>query len=243
MTVKYKNPPLVEIVCEFRFDLDNPNDATLPGLFYNSVKKEFPNRKQKTMPDISGLEPGKQEQRIMLMPVTQFLKKDESRLLQIGQNMLTINNLKNYPHWEKFKPIILEIYSRYRSAIKPKGLKKIGLRCINKIILDTTTPNLSDYFNYYPSFPSEKKEPLSGFVIHVEKELQEGRDRIIVKNMSVFPDKKNQSAFILDIDYFLFRKGDIRLSDIEGWLENAHIEINKVFEASITDKLRKIFDK
>jgi uncharacterized protein (TIGR04255 family) len=38
---KYRSPPLVEALCEFRLTPDTPWDMTIPGLFYETVKHAF----------------------------------------------------------------------------------------------------------------------------------------------------------------------------------------------------------
>ncbi len=46
MSRKYKNPPVVEALCEFQFISDKSWDLTLPGLIYERVKSEFPVKQQ-----------------------------------------------------------------------------------------------------------------------------------------------------------------------------------------------------
>ena|SRR5215207_7513665 len=42
----YKDPPIIEALCEFQFVPSQPWDLTIPGLFYREVKSEFPKRRQ-----------------------------------------------------------------------------------------------------------------------------------------------------------------------------------------------------
>ena len=42
----YKDPPIIEALCEFRFVPSQPWDWTIPGLFYREVEAEFPVRRQ-----------------------------------------------------------------------------------------------------------------------------------------------------------------------------------------------------
>ena len=43
---RYKNPPIVEALCEFEFISSQPWDLTIPGLIYEKVKDEFPDKRQ-----------------------------------------------------------------------------------------------------------------------------------------------------------------------------------------------------
>ncbi|MGQ0654564.1 MAG: TIGR04255 family protein [Betaproteobacteria bacterium] len=49
MPKKYKNPPIIEAICEFRFSETSPWDLTIPGLIYELVKDKFPKRVQSAM--------------------------------------------------------------------------------------------------------------------------------------------------------------------------------------------------
>ena len=82
----YKNPPLIEALCEFQFEPDQPWDWTIPGLVYDKVKKEFPKKKQQNIikmevhadPEISQSVKGE-------IARMQFLREDEQALIQVGQ--------------------------------------------------------------------------------------------------------------------------------------------------------------
>jgi len=44
MNKQYENPPIREVVCEFRFQSENRWDLAVPGLIYADLKQEFPRR-------------------------------------------------------------------------------------------------------------------------------------------------------------------------------------------------------
>ena len=64
---RYKNPPIVEALCEFEFISSQPWDLTIPGLIYEKVKDEFPDKRQQIgigvqfKPTEKGLEMQKRE--------------------------------------------------------------------------------------------------------------------------------------------------------------------------------------
>ncbi len=49
----YKNPPILEAVCEFRFVPGSPWDWTIPGLFFGRVCDEFPEKKHQNVVDVA----------------------------------------------------------------------------------------------------------------------------------------------------------------------------------------------
>src|SRR5437667_2265720 len=42
----YNKPPLIEAVCDFRFSSSQPWDWTIPGLLYEQIRDNFPNKTQ-----------------------------------------------------------------------------------------------------------------------------------------------------------------------------------------------------
>jgi len=48
MKRKYKKPPIVEALCEFQFIPQEPYNLTIPGLFYDKIKEEFPIRQEQS---------------------------------------------------------------------------------------------------------------------------------------------------------------------------------------------------
>ena len=44
MSIQYNNPPIREVVCEFRFEEGSPWDLSVPGLIYSKMADEFPRR-------------------------------------------------------------------------------------------------------------------------------------------------------------------------------------------------------
>lgn len=52
-----------------------------------------------------------------------------------------------------------------------------------------------------------------------------------------------KSAFMLDINYFLAQPLAVKVSDILGWVEEAHSRVVDVFEGCITERLRELFEE
>lgn len=243
ITPKLKNSPLVEAVCEFRFDLENPNDATLPGRLYDLVKEDFPIIKSRNIGTVMPIDETNQAD-LLVSPLTQFYNHKSNLLLQVGYNMFTVNCVKEYPTWEVFKPVILENYKKYLNLVNPKRISRIILRDINKIHISSESLRIEDYFAFYPTFPKNIEDPISSFNIQVETALQGKRDVLAMRNSTVLPDKgkENSLAFVLDLNYMMNKAGELHFDQVEGWLEIAHRELYNAFIASVTEKSLNDFD-
>jgi len=214
----------------------------VPGLIYEQVKNEFSIRRQQMGFGV-GFQPskGEVEQKIEMAPRIQFLRPDESALIQVGPNLLIVNQLRPYPKWGTFKPLILKNLEIYREVAKPEGFKRILLRYINRFEFPGESIELSDYFNYYPFIPPKIPQAHGPFHIRAEFSYKEGRDRLLMTLGTTTPDKPDVVCLTFDIFYVLAMPNNIALDQASDWIETAHEEINLAFNASITEKCEAMF--
>ena len=83
MRRKYRNPPIIEAVCEFRLAPDSKWDLTIPGLVYEKVSKEFPNKEQRLIQEVE-ITKGSQgiQQQIRTSERILFLNSDRKSLFK-----------------------------------------------------------------------------------------------------------------------------------------------------------------
>jgi len=244
MTKKYKNPPIIEALCEFQFIPSQPWDLTIPGLIYEKIQKEFPVKKTQVgigiqlKPTDKGIEHKVQQ----APPIMQYISKDGTLLVQNGPDLLTINKLKPYTSWEKFKPVVFKNLKVYEEVAKPKGFKRIGVRYINRIDLKETPSNLNEYLDFYPHYPKNLPQTSIKFISRVEIPMKDNIDIMAITIGSVVPPKEGAFSIILDFDYFLNKPEAVTKDTVKDWIEQAHLSIENAFEACIKDKTRKLFD-
>jgi len=242
--MKYITPPIVEVVCEFRFIPSKPWDITVPGLLYEKIKKEFPNKEQKNVFDIgierkvSGIEHKVESSQRMF-----FYSADRRALVQVGRDVLAVNHFKPYPTWNNLKPKILQNLERYRQVVEPKGFKRIGLRYINKLEFEKTKIKLSDYLNIYPQIPEELNEGQNIFTTRIEIPYENRRDLLRIILSRKILENQNTYSYFFDLDYFMDKSSKITIAGANKWIEDAHNKIENSFEACITDNCRTLFMK
>lgn len=241
---KYKNPPLVEAVCEFRLTLDTPWDLTIPGLFYEKVKNTFPHREQRVFQEIElSQDPQGLRQQLRTSERIVLFTADRRTLIQLGPRLLTVNALRPYPTWQGFKPRIEMAWETLGGIIEIKDLERIGLRYINRVELPFQKVELAEYFEFYPFIGSRLPQNMSSFIVGSEFPYAEGRDGCRVQFTPAPDSSRERSAFMLDIDYFLAQPHVVKISDVLEWIEEAHSRVEEVFEGCITDRLREMFEE
>ena len=246
MTRRYRQPPLVEVLCEFRFGQDEPWDWTIPGLVYGQIRNDFPNRREergiavRVTPDTGQIEslPG--------LSKMIFASNDNLSLVQVAPHFLAMNRLKPYPGWRVFKPTVLKVLRTYLEIAAPSRLERIGVRYINRMEFTEQEFELEKFFNVYPKLPVSR--PLKGFLTRNELTYEEDH-AILVLTMGTAANPLNSSgestdrspaAVMLDLD-FMIDPLFVKLTHAEDALELAHQRIGEVFESCITDKARSSF--
>ncbi len=245
MERKYNNPPVVEALCEFQFIPNQPWDITIPGLIYEKIENKFPEKKQQNVLgfQFQHTKKGFESKIEPAPPRIEFFKKDKTGLLQVGPDLLIINQLKPYIAWENFKSMIMNNFNIYKKIANPKSFKRIDLRYINIFEFDTQEVKLDDYFMYYPFIPKDLSHMHFHFSTNVELPFKEKKEVLILKLQSIIPNKPNLVSLVLDIDYAMITPEYISLDAINEWLEKAHNKVENAFESIIKDKTRNLFEK
>jgi uncharacterized protein (TIGR04255 family) len=243
MKRNYSNPPIIEALCELIFFPSSSWDMTIPGLFYEKIKDEFPTKQQHTGIgiDFKPLDNDRNfEQRFEMSQRMQFFKTDKTSLIQISKDLLVINQLKPYSGWENFKPVILKKLNVYSEIAKPDTFKQIALRYLNQITIPKNDIQLKDYFNFYPYLPEKLSQIPKAFNISVDLSNSNPLEHL---SLTLTTSNINEEffSFILEIASVYLNADILKIGDFDSWLENAHEQIEQVFEECITDKSRKIF--
>jgi len=169
----------------------------------------------------------------------QFLRNDESALIQIGPDLLAVNHLRPYPSWKTFKTIILENLRIYREIADPRTLIRIGLRYINRIEIAREKIPLEEYFQTLPQVPDSIPQDLESFLLQIEVPYDDpvGRLRLI---FGPAPSATiGTLAFMLDLDFYTFGEKCPAIDIADEWIEAAHTRVEQAFDASLTKKTHK----
>lgn len=251
MPRKYGNPPVVEAVCEFRFE-PGDWDSAIFGLVWEEVKGHFPKRRDVQQ---SGLQvqvelrlvptPPSTEQQTAPepRPRVQYLSDDGKSFLIVGPDVLSVNRLAPYSSWQDLKPLARRGFDAYVSHARPKAIRRAGLRYINRMEFPGEKIKLDDYFNFRPFLGTTLPQDHASFILGVEFIYPPAGDALRLQLASVRPAKEQRLAVILDLDYFTLLPDSIRVQSDEAvnWLDRAHGRVEEIFEGTITDRLRSMF--
>ena len=252
---QYKNPPIKEAVCEFRFGPKQDWDPLLPGNL------------QQALCGLGDEYTGKAlEQRIVSVGIETHedkppaLKYDEGaikvqlatekniRRIGVGRNVLTIHMLAPYQDssddvesgWPEFAHRIKNALSAYWNLVNPDGVFQVGIRYINEILIPEEEVEIDDYVK--DALPRGEGIPdtVNGFGCRIEY-IYDDVVRLALSQATLKPPP-GHVKILLDLD--VVWKSDELISQDESVAKAKDLRDRErtAFEAFITNKSRDLFD-
>jgi uncharacterized protein (TIGR04255 family) len=174
----------------------------------------------------------------------QFLRDDESALIQLSPNTLGINHLKPYPGWETVKSTLIRQFKIYRKIAKPQALKRVGLRYINEIIVDSNEFDISSHFFTFPRYPTvSEATKLATMNVQASRKFA---DPAIQLNITLTDRSQPQTdgsssvkRYIFDLDAFAIDNEAPAMDGIEICLDLAHQRLEDFFDASFSEDIHE----
>ncbi|SRR6266567_3252489 len=243
MARTYNKPPLIEAVCDFRFSSSQPWDWTIPGLFYEQIRSDFPNKNQLSTIEttVDAIE-GRIVQQTQ--PKIQFTNGDRTAVLHVGPDSLTIHQLRPYDGWELFKSRILKYLSIYYETAHPENLANVILRYVNRIEFSETGIELDDYFRILPHIPDPIPQIFQGFLFNVDIPYNALQTGLRLTFATVVPEREAKLAYILDLAMYSANHAVPSTDTVPDWLESSHKHLEDAFEAAFTEKTHcEIFEE
>jgi len=239
MAEQLSNAPVLEALCEIRYEASADWDWTLPGQFYDQIKGDFPKRQTVTGVEFRANLPAGEASLHSPPDKVQMRREDGTAVIQVGPGLFAVNHLAPYPSWPVFRSLFLDNWSRFGGLAGEIRPIRIGLRYINRI--DPDDPEnirLEDYFTVTPQLDEAVDRPIRNFHQRYEFEFG-GRELVgvLIQQCGLKrtgpPDHK-VAGLMLDLDFFS-DESVMELSSVEisDWMDFAHENIETVFLASL----------
>jgi uncharacterized protein (TIGR04255 family) len=239
----YRNPPIQEAICEIHFELSEPLKLQKIELLKPTWLESYPDQKtvQERRVDFHLSSEGLQTREGNLGHRLICKSADGKRLVQLSGLFVAINQLSPYPGWEEvFRDTILARFGDLQNAIGPLRFKRVGLRYINRIDVPQVPLVWNDWFKLKlpaPSLPGFKQRE---WQMQFHQELTAGRRFII--NLAALPPREGKfSPVMLDLD-LVWEAAAQESGKLPEILEHVHGPHRLVFEAYLSNKVRKLFD-
>lgn len=250
---QYRNPPVEEALCEFRFEPGRDWDLTIPGRLQTVLGDAYPGkpREQEAIEvDLgvrSGMPSGLQYRQVLAK--VQLVTKDGTRSVGVGRDSLSVHTLRPYQlqseegsgGWDEFKPRISKALDAYWEVAQPKGVRRVGVRYINKLVIPSGSIELEDYLACGLPQTTALPETVSNFVSRVEYAFP-GPVRLILTLGTVPPSREAVQELLVDLDVIRENAEPLDQCQAISAVEELRTRGRQVFESVITDKARRLFD-
>jgi uncharacterized protein (TIGR04255 family) len=248
-THKYKNPPLVEVFTEFFFQPHDGQewDSFILPTFYKKIEKDFPTRQRLSSVGIefrvAGGGAGPEFQRFgPPTPRHRFLAEDQKTLVQIGDNLLVVNQLPPYYGWERYEPRVADCFGQYCRLWKPARVARAAVHYVDKVDLPVVEAGLDRYFNLLPVLPEFPPQGATNISLGYEVPGASEGDVLVVtmkQHPSASPDGM---TFMFQWDYVSTGGLEPETPAVREWLAKAHDYLHATFESTFTDECRELFN-
>jgi uncharacterized protein (TIGR04255 family) len=172
-----------------------------------------------------------------------FYKEGKKSLIQIGPRKLLTSRLKPYQTWDDFYSQINYAFEKLEGRVELKGIQRIGLRYINMINIPMKNGMVEEdeYFDFRPHYGSKLPQLHADFAVGTLFQFNNGRDLCRLEIKTAMPEIKDSLSFLLSIDYFMAEPRSVPADRSMKWVDDAHTEIESLFEGCILPPLREIF--
>lgn len=244
MKRRYKKPPVVECLIElFVPPIPIWNEELVKKLYKAEFKNKYPIESHTSQGKFEFKLQGKDRIQHSYTGVARYryLTKNNSAMIQFGDNMCVYNQLKPYPgNFNKVLKKAEPVISHFLFVTKPKQIEGLGIRYINSIALPSDNLNLEEFFNIYPVILRENMVGKVPFVLQaVVHSTQE--EYITVTLSTKGKDKKNNVIFNYDFYGKKLTATKPNLKTIKEWIMRVQGRIEEIFELSIKMPLREKF--
>ena len=247
---RYRNPPIDEAVCEFRFGSDPDWDLTIPGKLRTALAADYTGkpRTQKVIDvEIQSDEPAHVRYGHGLAKVLLFTD-DGGRAVGVGADVLSIHMLRPYQDpersgrggWDEFRPRIVQALDEYWHVADPTGVCRISMRYINRIVVPGPISQIDNYLRCAVPAVSGLPESVHTYTSRVTYAYEDGT-RLVLINGSISPPS-DDVGFLLDIDVIWEAAETLTQPEALLRIDVLRDLERQVFETVITDKAREIFD-
>lgn len=153
-----------------------------------------------------------------------------------------------YDRWEAFRNEARSLWDLYRSVAMPQGVTRAAMRYINRIDIPDATAGvrLEDYLRTHPEISVDFPEDgiMSNFFMQVQIWQQDLGCWLVLNEAPEMAPQEGTLSIRLDIDIFREQYEEPWPVDddtmVWEFLEQLHDRKNEIFEASITNKTRRL---
>lgn len=241
---KFPNSTIIEALCELYFSSDGKaTNEAWDGKWFGRLLTELGKEYDMEPKLISGVQVQASiggQSIVSSQPVAVahmiYRHKSGSHLIQLTPWKLTINEIGKYDSWEIFFHNIKHAWSSLCNIIPELGIKRIGMRYINKIYRKNSEETIGDWIKDTGLVPVDVLEQKTNFSYRCELQKSDNMKLIL----ALAEDKSSTpTPIFFDIDIVTIKDVNSSWEQLSIELNSIHDVIRTVFDAARTEKYTK----
>lgn len=250
-TIKYKNPPIHEIICGVRFDSIKHLQSGHFGILWQKFKRDFPKTEDQ---DLIGAISQEDFGNISKLPLPRiwFIHKNENELIQVQRNCFLHNWRKRraddiYPGYEKVVDNFERYLSLFQDFLVAENLGNLNaieyeLTYIDLIPQGQGWKNFDDLEKVFPTFLSITRQDMLSIDVRsinwqtiygLPNDL--GQLRIAIRTAK----RTSDDHHLLHIEFNAH--GSKRDQPIRNWFNASHNAIIELFSNFVSNEIQDKF--
>jgi uncharacterized protein (TIGR04255 family) len=248
----YRNPQLVEVICQLRFPTILSIGARDPVDFQEAIRQDFPQYKrlqEQPQPKLTGAPGSFRVEEGERITNYQFLSADGKWKVNLTNNFIALAT-PAYTKWEDFAAKLDLILAQFIPIYRPAYFERVGLRFINvfsRKALDLEGVPFRELFQpgYLGLLGEEdvREESFARSGQDIELAVSGGcRVKLhagpgMVQRGRV---KDEEVKFILDNDIFMM--GKLPMTQCAPALQTVHLQADRLFAGALTQRLHEAME-
>lgn len=240
---RYPNAPITEALIDLRVKM--PKGTTVEDLekIHAAEKSAYPAKKQRRL--VSGqMQIGEAVSASADVKDLGFVftSKDKKQVFQARLDGFTMSRLAPYESWSVFCEEARRLWNQYCTVVKPEKIVRLAVRYINRLDLPLPVSELSDYLRTVPEISRDLPQGLAGYFLNLQIPMEDMKSTLLINETIIEPAEPNVVSIVLDID--LYQDCEVPQDEDGIWeaFERLRTRKNQVFESSITDRTRELFE-
>lgn len=240
----YKRAPITEAAIELRYEQELQKEAI--DKLQSRFKADYQISEPFSFVDVKLEVAARQAKFREVAAGHKSASSDRVDVLLIQLQGMVCSRLAPYLGWDSFRDRAQRDWRKWKNTVGYRKLARIGVRYINRIDIPVGGPGerirLENYVKVYPMYPEEDIPGLSNYTMQMQGDLGADECRIIINSGLVPSPLVRHASILLDID--VTRDRAVPQTEDEIWelVEKIRGHKNRVFESSVTDRARELFD-
>jgi len=171
-----------------------------------------------------------------------LIDANKKYVAQLHFDGLTVSVKPPYENWNTFKAEVKRLWNVFREDLTEWSYSRLAVRYINRIDVPLPIRDFRDYLRTYPELSSDMEPFVAGYFMQLQCPQPKFEASAVVTQGMIPPPTKDVISILLDIEV----SKTINLPSTEEDLWNIFDQLrdikNNIFEASITDRTRRLFE-